>query len=145
MDFLLGLLPEAKDILWEKLEYSIKQADSRAAGGSAAAQPGGFYRQWIIDGVCSDQGRRELERLQETANVKKLFASTAERLDDPSFAVSGSRTVKADLREEANSQAGTPSQGAVLPYKFRLVVTENFPGNDPLALPTLPKPKKTAM
>jgi hypothetical protein len=145
MDFLLGLLPETKDIVWEKLEYSIKQADLRAAGGSAAAQPGGFYRQWIIDGVCSDQGRRELERLQETANVKKLFASTAERLGDPSFAVSGSRTVKADLREETNSQAGTPGQGAVLPYKFRLVVTENFPGNDPLALPTLPKPKKTAI
>jgi hypothetical protein len=145
MDFLLGLLPEAKDIVWEKLEYSIKQADSKPVSGNATAQPGGFYRQWIIDGVCTDQGRRELERLQETASVKKLFASTADRLGDPSFAISGNRTVKADLREEANSQAGTASQGAVLPYKFRLVVTENFPANDPLALPTLPKPKKTAI
>ena len=143
MDFLLGLLPEAKDIVWEKLEYSIKQADPRPTGGNAAAQPGGFFRQWIIDGFCSDRGRGELERLQETANVKKLFASTAERLGDPSFAVSGNRTVKADLREEANSHVGAASQGAVLPYKFRLVVTENFPANDPLALPTLPKPKKT--
>jgi hypothetical protein len=145
MDFLLGLLPEAKDIVWEKLEYSIKQVDSRPVGGSATAQPGGFYRQWIIDGVCSDQGRGELERLKETATLKKLFASTADRLGDPSFAVSGNRTVKADLREEANSQAGTPGQGAVLPHKFRLVVTENFPTNDPLALPSLPKPKKTAI
>jgi hypothetical protein len=145
MDFLLGLLPEAKDIRWEKLDYSIKQADSKPLGGGATAQPGGFYRQWIIDGFCSDQGRGELERLQETATLKKLFASTADRLGNPSFAVSGNRTVKAELREEANSQAGTPGQGVVLPYKFRLVVTENFPGNDPLALPTLPKPKKTAM
>jgi hypothetical protein len=145
MDFLLGLLPEAKDILWEKLEYSIKQADSRPVGGSATAQPGGFYRQWIIDGVCSDQGRGELERLKETATLKKLFASTADRLGDPSFTVSGNRIVKADLREEANSQAGMPGQSAVLPYRFRLVVIENFPANDPLALPTLPKPKKTAM
>jgi len=145
MDFLLGLLPEAKDIVWEKLEYSIKQADSKPVGASATAQPGGFYRQWIIDGVCSDQGRGELERLKETATLKKLFASTADRLKDPGFAVSGNRTVKADLREEANSQAGTPGQGAILPYKFRLVVTENFPANDPLALPTLPKPKKTAI
>jgi hypothetical protein len=145
MDFLLGLLPEAKDIVWEKLEYSIKQADSRPIGGSATAQPGGFYRQWVIDGFCSDQGRGELERLKETATLTKAFASTADRLGDSSFAVSGNRTVKADLREEANSQAGTPGQGAVLPYKFRLVVTENFPANDPLALPTLPKPKKTAI
>jgi hypothetical protein len=145
MDFLLGLLPEAKDIVWEKLEYSIKQADSRPVGGSAAAQPGGFLRQWIIDGSCGDQGRGELQRLQETATLKKLFASTADRLGDPSFAVSGNRTVKADLREEANFQAGTATQGAVLPYKFRLVVTETFPANDPLALPTLPKPKKTAI
>lgn len=145
MDFLLGLLPEAKDILWEKLDYTIKQADSKPIGGSATPQPGGFYRQWIIDGFCSDRGRGELERLKETSNLKKLFASTADRLDDPSFAVSGNRTVKADLREEANSQVGTASQGAILPYKFRLVVTENFSANDPLALPTLPKPKKTAI
>jgi hypothetical protein len=145
MDFLLGLLPDAKEIVWEKLEYSIKQADSRSGGGSTTAQPGGFLRQWIIDGVCSDQGRGQLERLHETATLKKLFASTADRLKDPSFAVSGNRTVKADLREEANSQAGTPGEGAVLPYKFRLVVTENFPANDPLALPSLPKPKKTAI
>jgi hypothetical protein len=63
MDFLLGLLPEAKDIVWEKLEYSIKQADSRPIGSDAAPQPGGFFRQWIIHGVCSDQGRGERERL----------------------------------------------------------------------------------
>jgi len=145
MDFLLGLLPEAKDILWEKLEYTIKQADSKPTGGSATPQPGGFFRQWIIDGSCSDQGRAELARLKEASTLKKLFSSTADRLDDPSFAVSGNRTVKADLREEANPQVGTASQGAILPYKFRLVVTENFSANDPLALPTLPKPNKTSI
>jgi len=145
MDFLLGLLPETKDIHWEKLDYAIKQADAKPISVSAAPQLGGFFRQWIIDGSCGDQGRGELARLKETSTLTKLFASTAERLDDPSFAVSGNRTVKADLREEANSQFGTASQGAVLPYKFRLVVTENFSANDPLALPTLPKSKKAAM
>jgi hypothetical protein len=145
MELVLGLLPEGKDILWEKLDYAIKQADSKPAGKDATAAPGGFFRQWVIDGFCNDQGRTELERLQETSTLTKRFDSTAARLEDPSFAVSGSRTVKADLREEANTQSGPATQGGALPYKFRLVVTENIPANDPLALPALPKPKKTAM
>jgi hypothetical protein len=143
MEFLLGLLPEGKDILWEKLDYAIKQADAKPSSGNATA-PGGFFRQWIIDGTCNDQGRTDLERLQESSTLTKLFDSTAIRLDDSSFAVSGNRTVKADLREEANTQ-GQAAQGGSLPYKFRLVVTENIPANDPLALPGLPKPKKAAM
>ncbi|HET9377468.1 MAG TPA: hypothetical protein VFO40_21005 [Chthoniobacterales bacterium] len=145
MELVLGLLPEGKDILWEKLNYAIKQADSKPAVKNADAAPGGFSRQWIIDGLCNDQGRTELERLQETSTLTKLFDLTATRLEDPSFAVSGTRTVKADLREEANTQAGPATQGGSLPYKFRLVVTENVPANDPLALPALPKPKKAAM
>jgi hypothetical protein len=144
MELVLGLLPEGKDILWEKLDYAIKQADAKPTSGNATA-PGGFFRQWIIDGFCNDQGRTELERLQETSTLSKLFDSTGTRLEDSSFAVSGSRTVKADLREEANSQSGPATQDGSLPYKFRLVVTENIPANDPLALPTLPKPKRTAM
>jgi len=145
MDFLLGLLPEGKDVVWEKVDYAIKQADSKTTGKNANAAPGGFFRQWIIEGLCNDQGRTDLERLKETAALTKLFDSTATRLDDPGFAVSGNRTVKADLREEANSQPGPATQGNALPYKFRLVVTENIPANDPLALPALPKPKKKAM
>jgi hypothetical protein len=144
MELVLGLLPEGKDILWEKLDYAIKQADSKPTSGNATA-PGGFFRQWIIDGFCNDQGRTELERLQETSTLNKLFDSTATRLEDPSFAISGNRTVKADLREEANTQSGPATQDVSLPYKFRLVVTENISANDPLALPALPKPKKTAM
>jgi hypothetical protein len=145
MDFLLGLLPEGKDILWEKFDYAIKQSDSKPTGKNASATQGGFFRQWIIDGSCNDQGRTDLERLQETSTLTKLFDSTAARLDDSSFAVSGNRTVKADLREEANFQSGPATQGVSLPFKFRLVVTENVPANDPIALPVLPKPKKTAL
>ncbi len=145
MELVLGLLPEGKDILWEKLDYAIKQADSKPAGKNATTAPGGFFRQWIIDGFCNDPGRTALERLQETSTLTKLFDLTATRLEDPSFAASGSRTVKADLREEANTQSGPATQGGSLPYKFRLVVTENTPANDPLALPVLPKPKKPAM
>jgi hypothetical protein len=144
MEFLLGVVPEGKDIVWEKLDYAIKQADAKPTSGDATA-PGGFFRQWIIDGFCNDQGRVGLERLQESSTLTKLFDSTATRLEDSSFAVSGNRTVKADLREEANTQSGPAAQGGSLPYKFRLVVTENIPANDPLALPALPKPKKTAM
>jgi hypothetical protein len=146
MELLLGLLPEGKNILWEKVDYAFKQADSKpGAGKNASSGPSGFLRQWIIDGSCNDEGRTDLERLQETSTLSKLFESTASRLDDSSFAVSGNRAVKADLREEANIQSGPPTQGAALPYKFRLVVTQNFPAADPLALPALPKPKKRAM
>ena len=145
MEFPLGLLPEGNDILCEKLDYALKQADSKPAAGNATAAPGGFFRQWIIDGLCNDQGRIDLERLQESSTLAKLFDSTATRLDDASFAVSGDRTVKADLREETNTQSGPAARGVALPYKFRLVVTQNIPANDPLALPVLPKPKKAAM
>jgi hypothetical protein len=145
MEFMLGLLPEGKNIRWEKADYAIKQADSKTAGKSAASGAAGFSRQWIIDGYCNDAGRANLESLQETSALSKLFDSTASRLDDSSFAISGSRTVKADLREEANTQSSSTTQGSALPYKFRLVVTQNILASDPLALPTLPKPKKAAM
>jgi hypothetical protein len=146
MEFLLGLLPEGTNILWEKVDYAFKQADAKpGAGKNASSGPSGFLRQWIIDGSCNDEGRTDLERLQETSTLSKIFELTASRLDDSSFAVSVNRTVKADLREEANTQPGPASQGAALPYKFRLVVTQNFQASDPLALPALPKPKKGAM
>jgi hypothetical protein len=146
MEFLLGLLPEGKNLLWEKVDYTIKQADSKPGGGKIASSgASGFLRQWIIDGSCNDEGRIDLERLQETSTLTKLFDSTASRLNDASFAVSGNRTAKADLREETNTQPVPAMQGGALPYKFRLVITQNFPASDPLALPALPKPKKKAM
>lgn len=144
MDFLLGLLPEGKDLIWEKVDYTIKELNSKPVGGQAAAGPAGFVRQWTIDGSCDDRGRADLEHLREAATLTGVFSSAAARLNDASFSISGKRTVKADLREEANSSAGTANGGA-LPYKFRLVVTQNFPASDPLALPALPKSKKGAM
>ena len=145
MDFLLGLLPEGDGVLWEKVAYAIKQVDAKTAAKKESGAAGAFSREWIIDGICNDQGRANLQRLQETATLVELFNSAAVRLNDASFTVSGYRTVKADLREEANSQPDPKSQATSLAYKFRLVVTEIFPGNDLLALPTLPKLKKAAM
>jgi hypothetical protein len=144
MDFLLALLPESKDVIWEKVDYAIKELNSKPVGGQGTAGSAGFVRQWIIDGSCNDQGRAELERLRETASLTNAFSAAATRLNDASFVISGKRSVKADLREESNSLTGAASGGA-LPYKFRLVVTQNFPANDPLALPALPKSKKGAM
>jgi hypothetical protein len=144
MDFLLGLLPEGKDVVWEKVDYAIKQANAKT-GAQGAAAPEGFSRQWTIEGFCNDQGRTELDRLRETATLTNIFSSAAARLNDSAFGVSGKRTVKADLREEANSQAGAANEAGILPYQFRLVVTQNIPANDPLALSALPKPPKTGM
>jgi len=144
MDFVLGLLPEGNTVICEKLEYAIKQVESKPTGPQSGS-PGGFSRQWVIDGFCNDQGRVDLEHLQESSTLAKVFGSTAARLGDPSFAVSGNRSVKAVLREETNSQPGYGSKPDTLPYQFRLVVTQMIPANDPLALPVLPKPKKTAM
>ena len=145
MDFLLGLLPESKDVVWEKVDYAIKELNSKPTGGQGTAGPAGFVRQWTIDGSCNDRGRAELEHLRETATLTNVFSSAAARLNDASFVISGKRTVKADLREEANSLTGCSQWRRILPYKFRLVVTQNFPANDPLALPALPKSKKGAM
>jgi hypothetical protein len=144
MDFLLGLLPEGKDVVWEKVEYAIKEPTAKS-GGPGATGSAGFVRQWTIDGSCDDRGRAELEHLRETAALTNVFSSAAARLNDTSFDISGKRTVKADLREEANSQSGGPNAPLTLPYKFRLIVIQNFPANDPLALSALPKPKKAAM
>jgi hypothetical protein len=144
MDFLLGLLPESKDVAWAKVDYAIKEVNSKPAGQGTAG-PEGFLRQWTIDGLCNDRGRSELEHLRETATLTTIFSAAAARLNDSGFAVSGKRTVKADLREEANPQAGAANEGDVLPYQFRLTITENIPANDPLALSALPKPAKTGM
>ena len=98
-------------------------------------------REWIIEGSCTDQGRAHLERLREGSKISSIFAATAVRLSDPSFAVSDNRIVKVVLREETNPQFVTANKTGVLPYQFRLVVTQTFAGSDPLAIPVLPKPK----
>jgi hypothetical protein len=146
MDFVLSVLPEGGDLICDKVDYAIKQTDARATGGQPSAAAG-FSRQWIVDGFCNDQGRVVLARLQEASVLAKIFSETGERIGDPSFAVSGNRTVKAVLREEANAQYGVAGQGnmaGAMPYQFRLVVTQTIPANDPLAIQALPKPKKTA-
>lgn len=144
MDFLLGLLPESKDVVWEKVDYAIKELNSKP-GGQGASGPAGFVRQWIVDGSCNDRGRADLERLRETATLTSVFSSAAARLNDASFGISGKRTVKADLREEGNSLAGSANAPVTLPNKFRLIITQSFPASDPLALPALPKSKKGTM
>ena len=73
MDFLLGLLPDSKDVVWEKVDYAIKEPNSKPTGGQAAAGPAGFVRQWTIDGSCNDRGRADLEHLREAATLTNAF------------------------------------------------------------------------
>jgi hypothetical protein len=138
MDFFLALLPEGKDVVCDRLRYAIRPA-------TTGKGPGGFAREWIIEGSCTDQGRAHLEQLREASAIGQIFAATAVRLSLPSFALSDDRTVKAVLREESNPQFTAASATSVLPYQFRLVVTQVIDGSDPLAFPQLPKPQpKTA-
>ena len=138
MDFFLALLPEGKEVVCDRLRYAIR-ATTTGKG------PGGFVREWIIEGSCTDQGRAQLERLREAAAIGRIFAATAIRLSEPIFALSADRTVNAVLREELNPQfAAQNATGAlpgVLPYQFRLVVTQTIESGDPLAFPQLPKPQ----
>jgi hypothetical protein len=145
MDFVLGLFPEGRDVVCDRLKYAIKQSDSKP-GSTADKGSAGFFREWIIEGSCTDQGRDHLERLRESATISSIFASTAVRLSDPSFEMSDNRVVKVVLREATNPQFGIANKTGTLPYQFRLVVTETFAGSDGLAIPVLPKPKtsKTA-
>jgi hypothetical protein len=137
MDFFLALVPEGHDVLCERLKYAIKQAEVRP--GVADKGSGGFARQWNIEGTCTDQGRDHLERLRESSTISSLFAATALRLTDPSFAMVDTRAIKVVLREDANPQFDNKS--SALPYQFRLEVTQNFASSDPLAIPVMPKPK----
>jgi hypothetical protein len=140
MDFFLALLPEGHDVVCEHLKYAIKQAASKPGliteNGSA-----GFFREWSIEGSCTEQGRVSLERLREGSTISTIFASTAFRLDDPSFRLSDTRIAKVELREEANPQLDPENKSGVLAYVFRLVVTQTFAPGDLLAIPLLPKPK----
>ena len=134
MDFFLALLPEGKDVVCDRLRYAIRPV-------TAGSGPGGFLREWIIEGSCTDQGRAHLERLREASAIADIFAATAVRLSEPSFALSDDRITKAVLREESNPQFTAANATGVLPYQFRLVVTQTIEGGDPLAFPQLPKPQ----
>lgn len=137
MDFFLTLVPEGHDVVCDRLKYAIKQTETKP--GATAA--GGFLREWSIEGSCTDRGRSHLERLREGSTISNMFASTAIRLTDPTFGIANTRVVKIVLREEANPQSAPGSKTGALPYQFRLVVTQTFAGNDPLAIPVLPKHK----
>jgi hypothetical protein len=142
MDFFLALLPEGREVICEHLKYAIKQAAS-SPGAVAESNSAGFYRQWSVEGSCSEKGRAHLERLREASTISTIFSSTATRLDDPSFALSDTRIVQVELREEANPPVSTESNPGVLAYAFHLVVTQSFPVSDSLAIPAIPKPKNT--
>jgi hypothetical protein len=137
MDFFLALLPAGKDVVCDRLKYGIRQTEAKP--GVVAS--GGFLREWTIEGSCSDQGLHYLERLREGSTISSIFAATAVRLSEPSFAMSDNRIVKVVLREETNPQFGPANTTGALAYQFRLVVTQTFAGSDPLALPVMPKPK----
>jgi hypothetical protein len=142
MDFFLALLPEGREVICEHLKYAIKQAAS-SPGAVSESNSAGFFREWSVEGSCSEKGRAHLERLREGSTISTIFTSTATRLDDPSFAVSDKRIVQVELREEANPQVSAESNPGVLAYAFHLVVTQGFPVGDSLAIPVLPKPKNT--
>ena len=142
MDFFLAFLPEGHDVVCEHLKYAIKQAASKP-GLEAESSSAGFFREWSIEGSCTEQGRVRLERLREGSTISNIFASTAVRLDDPGFGLSDTRTAKVELREEANPQFDTENKNGELAYTFRLVVTQTFASGDLLAIPLLPKPKNS--
>jgi hypothetical protein len=140
MDFFLALLPEGHEVVCEHLKYAIKEAASKP-GLITENNSAGFFREWSIEGSCTEQGRVRLERLREGSTISNIFAATAIRLDDPSFRLSDTRVAKVELREEANPQLDAENKNGVLAYVFRLVVTQTFSSGDLLAIPLLPKPK----
>jgi len=134
MDFVLNLIPESNHVVCEKMNYAVKQDESKPGAHKPGAKTG-FIREWVLEGSCDEEGRTILSRLQEPVALNQAFDATAYRLGDSSFALSGQRTAKGVLREEVNPQA----EPGGLSYKFRLVVTQIFPSDDGLALVTLEK------
>ena len=107
MDFFLALLPEGHDVICEHLKYAIKQAASKP-GPVTESSSAGFSREWSIEGSCSEQGRVHLERLREGSTISTIFASTAIRLDDPSFGLSDTRIVQSRTARRGKSTIRPP-------------------------------------
>jgi hypothetical protein len=137
MDFVLTLLPESPEITCDNIHYSVRPVDVRLTA-KPANKPGGFAREWVITGSCSEKGREQLARLQENAALTAIFNDVAQRLNQPIFAIENKRTVKAISRVELNSQQ-VNLVARQLPYKFSLTVTQEIPGDDTLALPVIAK------
>jgi hypothetical protein len=140
MDFVLALLPESPEIACDDIHYSIRPLDTRLTA-KPSTKPGGFAREWVITGSCSEKGREQLARLQENAALTAIFNDVAQRLNQPIFAIENKRTVKAISRVELNSQPVNLTARR-LPYRFSLTVTQEIPGDDNLALPVIAKAAK---
>jgi hypothetical protein len=137
MDFVLTLLPESPDIACNNIHYSVRPVEVRLTA-KPANKPGGFAREWVITGMCSEKGREQLARLQESAALTAIFNDVAQRLNQPIFAIENKRTVKAISRVELSSQP-VNLVARQLPYKFSLTVTQEIPADDTLALPVIAK------
>jgi hypothetical protein len=140
MDFVLALLPESPEITCDNIHYSARPLDARLTA-KPANKPGGFAREWVITGLCSEKGREQLARLQENAALTAIFNDVAQRLNQPIFAIENKRTVKAISRVELSSQP-VNLVARQLPYKFTLTVTQEIPADDNLALPVIAKAAK---
>src|ERR1700751_5190787 len=66
MDFVLALLPESAEIACNNIHYSVRPLDARVTA-KAPSKPGGFAREWVITGSCSEKGREQIARLPENA------------------------------------------------------------------------------
>jgi hypothetical protein len=141
MDFVLALLPESPEIACSNIHYAVRPVDLRVTAKSPS-RPGGFAREWVITGSCSEKGREQLARLQENAALTAIFNGAAQRLNQPIFAIENKRTVKALSRVELNSQP-VNLVARQLPYKFSLTVTQEIPADDNLALPVIAKAAKS--
>jgi len=140
MDFVLVLLPESPEIACDNIHYSVKSIDARLTA-KPVNKPGGFSREWVVTGSCSEKGREQLARLQENAALTAIFNEVAQRLNQPIFAVENKRIVKAISRVELNSQP-VNLVARQLPYRFTLTVTQEIPADDSLALPVIAKAVK---
>jgi hypothetical protein len=141
MDFVLALLPESPEIACDSIHYSVRPLEARPTAKSPN-KPGGFAREWVITGSCSEKGREQLARLQENAALTAIFNDVAQRLNQPIFAIENKRTVKAIARVELNSQQ-VNLVARQLPYKFSLTVTQEILGDDTLALPAIANAAKS--
>jgi hypothetical protein len=140
MDFVLALLPESPETTCNNIHYSVRPIEVKVTA-KGTNKPGGFAREWVITGTCSEKGREQLARLQENAALTAIFNDVAQRLNQPIFAIENKRTVKAISRVELNSQP-VNLVARQLPYKFSLTVTQEIPGDDNLALPVITKAAK---
>lgn len=133
MDILLALFPPDKETILTTAKYTAAPSNMTTKGKSIP-----WERHWIVEGLATEKGQARNRSTIQQEDVTRIFNAQAQRLRDPSFAVTATSSVTATVREEQNPRYDQSRTGLGDPtnyrFKFRAEIVQTFAAGDPLAL-----------